>query len=224
MEFLQKLLQAGAASIINVPVVLGIGVTRYDNDFVLKDKTACKRCKLLHPNQPPALNCNESTMNVQPWNPMAVFDLDAWIRLFPHKTRHNLPNCDYIFADAENLYASRRIAFCDLSCLNSKYAVPGVSTEYPQGKRLYMLKQMTSMATWLMQNELLRHYIATATHRSYIFGLRFNDIPLKDEAASAMHSFSLTPSSTSPTITSVQTLNYIDFDLVEINYPAPLRW
>lgn len=224
MELLQQLLQKGAASIIGIPVISEIKVRRYDTEFMLTDKLACDRCRILHPNQPPALNCNGTTMNVQPRNPMAVFYLDPWIRLFPHNIRQNFPNCDYIFADAENMYASRKIAFCDLSCLNSKYVGPGVSTEYPEGKRQYVLKQMSSMARWLMNNVLLRQYIATATYRSYIFGVRFNDIPPIDGAASSMHSFSQTPSSTAPTITSVQTLNNIDFNFVEINYPHPLRW
>lgn len=224
MDLLRQILRSGAADIMDVRVVAEVDVVRHDSDFSLNDPKACADCMAVHSADTPPFVCNWETMRVHPQNPMAVYSLDLWIETFPDRARRNLPNCDFIFADAENIFASRKIAFCDLTCSLSKFVNPGGSTKYPEGKRNYVLRQMSSMASWLMANPMLHHHISTATDRRYVFGVRYTDPVTVDDAASSMRSFSMTPSATAPTLTTSQTLDGIAFDFVEVTYPEPLVW
>ncbi|MDE6436366.1 MAG: hypothetical protein K2K69_02525 [Muribaculaceae bacterium] len=218
MEILQQLLGLGAGEIIGITGLAVPNLTRYTSDFSLHDTEACGVCRKARAQQ-----CNHETMMVHPLNPIAVFALHEWISSFPKNKRINFPNCDYIFADAENMYASRKIAFCDITCSESRYVNPGTG-KYPQGKRAYVLSQMESLAGWLMKNSLLRHYISTATNRRMIFGVRYSDRNPANKATAAMQSFSRTPSSTASTITSQQYIDNIPFEYVEVSYPATLTW
>lgn len=224
MDILRLLLRYGAADIMDLPAIAEIDVRRYSDDFTLNDPGACADCRLRHAADTPPFVCDEVTMKVHPLNPVAVYTLDRWVKEFPYRHRENLPNCDFILADADDIYASRKIAFCDLSCSSSEYVNPGGSTQYPMGKRAYSLRQMSSMAEWLMKNPTLHHHIATATDRRYIFGIRYTDTPPVDDAAQSMHSFSMTPASEATSITTTQDLNGITFDFVKITYPEALRW
>lgn len=224
MEILRKLLQIGAADIMDPRVVAEVDVERYDSAFALNDKKACEYCRVLHRNDTPAFVCNGETMKVYPLNPMAVISIERWLNTFPERVRRNLPNCDYIFADAESIYASRKIAFCDLTCSKNKFVEPGGSAKYPEGKREHALRQMSSIASLLMKNLMLYHYISTATDRRYIFGVRYTDTVSVNKATDSMRTFGMTPSSTAPTISTTQRLNGITFIFSEIKYPSPLIW
>ncbi len=225
MHLLRQLLQIGATDLMALRLAADIDVERHDSDFALNDVKACADCLINHRNDRPTFVCNCETMKVHPLNPVAVYPLDRWMNTFPERYRRNLPNCDYIFADAENIYASRKIAFCDLTCSLSKYVEPGGSTKYPEGKRNHALRQMSSMAEWLMKNPMLHHHISTATDRRYIFGVRYTDpYPGVDPAATSMRTFGKTPASLASTLTTTQSLNGIPFSFVEIRYPAPLVW
>lgn len=224
MDILRQILRWGAAEIMDLRVVADLDVKRYDSDFTLNDQKACVACRYVHRADQPPFVCNEETMKVHPMNPVAVFSLDSWVNSFPDNKRKDLPNCDYIFADAESMYASRKIAFCDLTCSLRKFVEPGGSKKYPEGKRNYVLHQMSSMAEWLMKNPILHHHISTATHRQYIFGVRYTDPVMPDGAATSMRRFSMTPSSEAPVISTAQRINDIIFNFVEVEYPVPLVW
>lgn len=224
MELLRQLLRSGAADIMNLRTISEVDVARYETDFVLADPKACTGCRIVNAQDPVKIQCDGVTMFVHPLNPIAVYSLENWIKTFPAKKRNNLPNCDYIFADADDMYASRKIAFCDITCSESKFVNQGISKKYPQGKRQYVLTQILSMVSWLIQNPMLHHHISTATDRQYIFGVRYTDPLSEDQATMSMQSFSKTPSSTTPTISTVQYLNQIPFTFVEVTYPTPLVW
>ena len=126
--------------------------------------------------------------------------------------------------DAVNMYASRKIAFCDLTCSDPKYINPGGSTKYPQGKRNYILEQIEDTSKWLMSDLMIYHCLSTATCRQIIIGIRHNNIQVTSSPATAMKAFTQTPSSTANSLTTKQIIKSISFDIVEITYPTPLEW
>lgn len=221
MQLLRQLINIGILKSTGIGSVVPLPVSIYSNPFSLTDKNACNQCFSRMTKQNQAFTCNRETLNVKPLNPVAVLYLDP---LFNSLKITGLKNCDYIMGDAVNMYASRKIAFCDLTCSDPKYINPGGSTKYPQGKRNYILEQIEDTAKWLMSDLMIYHCLSTATCRQIIIGIRHNNIQVTSSPATAMKAFTQTPSSTANSLTTKQIIKSISFDIVEITYPTPLEW
>lgn len=188
----------------------------YSGDFSLSDSKACDACK--NPT-----DCDRKVMRLHSDIDVAVIDMDEWKASRSDKTSIG-KICDYLLYDAEDQYASRKVAFCDLTCSTTGYVNPGKSTKYPQGKRAYAIEQMTRTVEMFFKQPVVDQQIATATDRRIIFGVRFSDLQIRQPAARSMSAFTRTPSSTVGIISSQQTIGGIGFAYVEVRYPEVMRW
>ena len=136
----------------------------YSGDFSLSDKKACDDCKGKD-------GCDMCVLNVHSDYEVEVLSLEKWLSFFPEKELTNLKNCDFFISDGVEQYASKNVAFCDITCLQEKYLAPG-SHKYAEGKREYAIRQMVGMADFFNSDELLGHFIHTATSRRFILGVR----------------------------------------------------
>lgn len=191
---------------------------QYSTDFILTDRTACNSCSAL------LSACNQEILKVRTSTTVDVLPLDKLVKFLPQHAKNGLKNCDYLMCDDADLYATRRIALCDLSCSKEAYVNAGSSTKYPQGKREYVVGQMLDTANFLSKNELLGQHIMTATSRRFIFGVRIKEEKPADIATKSMKAFLQTPSSHALTIASQQKIADIRFNYIEVRYPAALNW
>ena len=224
MDRFQKLLQTRAQTLFGDPNIPLPPIVVYEKDFALNDEKACWRCISQYTSDGHPFQCSYEVLKVHPLKPIAVCSLDAWLNTFPPKKLVGFKNCDYIFTDARDEYAYKKVAFCDITCSDSKYVKPGGSVVYPEGKRAYMLKQMESVATWMLNDDVLYHSVATATHRQLVFGIRYTDKPVVSKTAMSLRSFTQTPSSSAKILTTTQFIGKVEFDVVEVTYPNPFVW
>lgn len=188
----------------------------HSGDFSLSDARACDTCK--HPD-----DCDRAVLRIHSDIDVAVIDMDEWKA--SHSDTQSIGKiCDYLLYDAEDQYASRKVAFCDLTCSTTDYVNPGKSTKYPKGKRAYAIEQMTHTVEMFFSRPVVDQQIATATDRRIIFGVRFSDLPIILPAAKSMSAFTRTPSSTAGIVRSQQTIGGIGFTYVEVRYPERMRW
>lgn len=221
---LVSLLQAGANRLAGSTFIPAPPCIVKIDCFALTDSKACLPCIEDINKRGVHAKCNHEMMVVKTTTPVGIIDIDTWLSAFPHKVKEGLCNCDYLIADAVNRYAVRKIAFCDLTCSHPAYLNPGRSKEYPEGKRNYMLKQMVSMVTWLINDDLLKVNIFTNTERCLVFGIRHRQLVSKIPPASAMSGFMRTPSSAAKKLTSSQYIQGISFETMEVLYPNPFLW
>lgn len=192
-------------------------VTTYSGDFVLSDEKSCSTCKSVGA-------CNKEILKINSAESVAVVNVETLLAKFNPAMLQSLRNCDYFMCDAEDGYAARKVAFCDLTCTREEYLEPGISTRYPEGKRRYAVGQMKSMAGFLSSNELLQQYLMTSTSRRFILAVRIPEPSHTDAAMSAMRGFMRTPSSEAGVLASRQQLANMYFDYVEVRYPGVLNW
>ena len=190
---------------------------QHSSDFSLTDPLACASC-------PSSAGCDHRVLDVATNTPVDVFAIDELMSILPQSAKTGLKNCDYMMCDGIDLYAVRRIAFCDLNCGNEAYINPGTSSKYPQGKREYAVGQMIGMATFLSGDDMLSHFILTATSRRFVFGVRINNTTPVNPAAASMKAFMRTPSSRALSLQSAQRIAGLGFSYVEVRYPAALNW
>ncbi len=221
MERFRKLLLTRIGNIFNQADVALPLVDVYETDFSLSDTMACTYCK---ENDSSGNGCNREVLKVHPSSPVAVFPIDKWLKLLPSKELERFKICDYFFIDATDEYASKKVGFCDITCSEVKYVNPGSSTKYPAGKRAYMLKQMESVAEWILSDPVLYSDVATATNRRLVFGIRYSKNKPQTKASKSMSAFSKTPSSTAGSLASIQNIKGFVFNMVETVYPNIFMW
>lgn len=188
----------------------------YSGDFSLSDAKACNVCKN-------STDCNRAVMLIHSDIDVAVINMDEWKASRTDKQSIG-KICDYMLYDAEDRYASRKVAFCDLTCSTAEYVNPGKSTKYPQGKRAYAIEQITRTVEMFFKQPVMDQQIATATDRHIIFGVRLSDRPAQLPPARSMSAFTRTPSSTAGEVRSQQTIGGIRFTYVEVRYPERMVW
>lgn len=188
----------------------------YCGDFSLSDKKACDYCLN-------SSDCDRAVLNVHSDYAVDVLSVETWLSYFPANVLYKLKNCDYFISDGVEQYASKKIAFCDLTCLHDRYLTYG-SHEYPYGKREYAVQQMINMADFFNSDELLGHYIQTATSRRFILGVRMKNADEADIAVKSMTGFLKTPSSQAPTLKSMQLIAGQRFEYNEVRHPAIFQW
>lgn len=189
----------------------------YSGDFALSDQNACDHCSKRQ-------TCDRNVMYLHSDIPVAVIDMDEWRASRSDDIPEGTKICDFMLHDAEEQYASRKVAFCDLTCSQQKYTEPGGSTKYPLGKRDYAIKQMLSTINLFFNRPVIDQQIMTATDRKIIFGVRLSDETSDNAAAKSMSAFMQTPSSMAGVKQSKQNVNGISFDYIEVKYPKRLQW
>jgi len=199
--------------------------TTFTGDFILTDPKACLNCNIISRQPQSYSSCNQVVMKVHSDNTVIVLNMNSLFEQLPQKITTGLKSCDFIISDDEEVMTSRRIAFCDLTCSEEKYINPGGSDKYPNGKREYAVTQMLSTSDFLSKDPLFKAHLHSATSRRLIFGIRDKTNQPINRAAKAIRGFiNSTPSSGSLSLTTIQHINNLRFEFIEVRYPFPLKW
>lgn len=155
--------------------------------------------------------------------PVEVLNFERFISQFDRTSAEIKERCDYLLYDNDE--NSRKIAFCELTCSETKYVEPNESNEYREGKRAKAYNQMLKSLEALLGVSLLNTHILTFQKKHCVFGWRE---PIAsgqmDAAAASMNAFGITPSSTSELLyTSVFVVGH-GFTFIQVKHPALYEW
>lgn len=131
------------------------------------------------------------------------------------KTASVKEKCDLMFFDNAN-----KVAFCDMSCIQSKYVEPYVCEgEEKCGKRAKAYSQIESVIGKFMEVPTLKVYIDNMKEKVGLFALREKDVVATSQIEKNMQVFNMSPVSND---LSVDMKN--GFRFVVIKYPTIYHW
>lgn len=188
--------------------------------FSLHDERPCHDCKIRFPEK---AGCNEVVLTITTTIPVDVLNFEQFASQFDNTAGELKDRCDFLLYDhSEN---SRKIAFCELTCSESRYVEPNVSSKYPGGKRAKAFSQMKASLEALLAIDLLNTHILTFQNKVAVFGWRERNTenPV-DSAAQNMKSFSITPSSTAIVLSTDEYIMEHGFRFIQVKHPYSYNW
>lgn len=182
--------------------------TSHSQDFYLSDHKACAACKKKFVQR---ANCDEHTLRVNVQSPVMVFDWDQFL------TQNQIdgdPRCDFLMYGPDETH--RRIAFCDLSCLEDKYV--------GQKRAKVKVQAEESIIRWT-KDLCLSVDLVTYAIREVVFGRR-NPLakPITPRLEQAESAFLQSCSTQKAIIRTAQIVNGLSYDFVEVPYDAAYVW
>lgn len=206
--------------------IVSLSVTHHVQSFVLSDMKACRSC---HQSRPERSRCNEEVLKVElNGEDVAVVDFEMYAGQFDNTPLAIKSRCDYLLADGD-IGSHVKIAFCDLTCSDSKYVEPN-NGRYVLGKRAKAREQMKSSINALLRVPLVAHYILTFPKKVGLFGWRdyencgMLNSSIHRSARESMSVFMKTPTSQANLLQSTVEIMDHDFHFVQVKYPMSYEW
>lgn len=182
--------------------------TSHSQDFYLSDQKACEACKKKFKQR---AACNEQTLRVNVQSPVMVFD---WEKFLTQYQIDENPRCDYLLYGPDETH--RRIAFCDLSCLEDKYV--------GQKRAKVKVQAEESIIRWT-EDLCLSVDLPTYAIREVVFGRRNPSVqPITSRLEQAESAFLQSRSTQETIIRTAQIVNGLSYDFVEVPYDAAYVW
>lgn len=188
--------------------------------FTLHDAIACQICKSHFVEK---INCTSAVLTIHANNPVDVLCFERFISQFDGTSAEIKDRCDYLLYDHDA--QKQKIAFCELTCSESKYLEPNASNKQPEGKRAKAYSQMKTSLEALLTVSMLCVHILTRPKKYAIFGWRERNVQFPmDQAATSMKEFTITPSSASNVLYSDVFVMGHGFTFAQIKYPTVYEW
>ncbi len=178
----------------------------------LYDKKACNNCT----NEHRICGEQQCVLKFQNNESVDVVNIENFLLQFDGlKTASLKEKCDLMFFDNEN-----KVAFCDMSCTQSKYVEPYLCQgEIKCGKRAKAYSQIESVIGKFMEVPALKAYIDNMNEKVGLFALREKDVIVASEVEKNMQVFKMSPANNEM---------FVDmkngFRFAVIKYPTIYHW